>query len=32
MKYLKIYEEFREPLDIEYINAKMTELSDLMSE
>ena len=32
MKYLKIYEEFREPLDIEYVNAKMNELSDLMSE
>ncbi len=32
MKYLKIFEEFVGPIDLEYVNAKMDELSDLLSE
>jgi len=32
MKYLKIFEEFVGPIDLEYVNAKMDELSDLVSE
>ena len=32
MKYLKIFEEFVGPIDLEYVNAKKEELSDLVSE
>lgn len=32
MKYLKIFEEFVGPIDLEYVSAKMEELSDLVSE
>jgi hypothetical protein len=32
MKYLKIFEEFVGPIDLEYVNAKMEEMSDLVSE
>jgi hypothetical protein len=32
MNYLKIFEEFVGPIDLEYVNAKMLELSDLVSE
>jgi hypothetical protein len=32
MKYLKIFEEFVGPIDLEYVNTKMDELSDLVSE
>ena len=32
MKYLKIFEEFIKPIDLEYVNVKMEELSDLVSD
>ena len=32
MNYLKIFEEFVGPVDLEYVNAKVEELSDLVSE